>query len=908
MPGRVNAAAPAGRGPAGGTFGNPTRDPARLNSLQKAWESFLEEPNPASEERLRILLASADPQSRIFGIANVTGRRPSYGPARRLEGPASRLAGGGQPRLPAPAPAAASPQGARLSAILSRLQRDRQPREGVAITPSDSLRRRYASGHPGRVAEEPIGTAPVLGMLSRIAENTKSELDITRRAWGSSSTGRTGGAAPGAGAGGFSPRFNKVFQQWFTRTMNANLNAAFRWMAKQPAGTYQNAQAFQQQATAYAAAALRGAAPWQQRPAAGGGRGGPPPGGGGGGRGFGGGFAGGFLAGRGLVGRTLGGIGEAGLVGWAIRQGIDLVKDVIMAPQELAGIAQGIGPRTQPYAGQQIRAYSLARAQGYGGQAQRLTDLFTVHAAGMSKVEYNRLKGWFDRTGATPDMMLQLREQYPLKGGRGGPAKDIGIAMALRESQLLGGFGGMESAAPQVAGFLATAGMLGKGAPAQISTAMNSINAQLIDAYSKGLDRSQVLKTIQSGIMSLAGRGMGGFNWNSVAGMMTPSMQVATPSGRLGILGQNMIEGLQGGISQIGQNPLKTQIAYGAMGRVTNWDQLTAVLGKDTVAKIRSGPMTRKAAEDMFNLIKSCQSAAALAGPMQTVLGANGGAGWYRLTTAFGQRAAAGMGLRGAAAQSYANVAGAAAGGYSYQAGIATQLGGGVGGGLQGGASSDTEALRRMGVPAQYIQAIQLAARSQGIDPKLLGAVMMHESGGDPNAIGAMVQGQGQARGLMQIMPGTAQMLSKQMGGKFTAAQIMNDPAANMLAGAYYIKELQGQNAGNTVGAMLQYGGFKSAAQPGAQSYLSDVERRMERVGATMGPGAGGIPETAFAIQSGVAISASNAAAASMFELANAALAAADKLNLVDAAIENNQNQPGTNLYEPGSIGPGFSP
>jgi soluble lytic murein transglycosylase-like protein len=96
---------------------------------------------------------------------------------------------------------------------------------------------------------------------------------------------------------------------------------------------------------------------------------------------------------------------------------------------------------------------------------------------------------------------------------------------------------------------------------------------------------------------------------------------------------------------------------------------------------------------------------------------------------------------------------------------------------------------------------IHQAGRRHALDPKLLTAVIRQESGFNPEAVS--VAG---ARGLMQLMPGTA---------KRYGATALHDPGENIAAGSAYLRDLLNQfgslelalaayNAGE--GAVLKYG------------------------------------------------------------------------------------------------------
>ena len=72
------------------------------------------------------------------------------------------------------------------------------------------------------------------------------------------------------------------------------------------------------------------------------------------------------------------------------------------------------------------------------------------------------------------------------------------------------------------------------------------------------------------------------------------------------------------------------------------------------------------------------------------------------------------------------------------------------------------------------------------IPPELIVGVIAQESAGNPNAISSA-----NATGLMQILPMTAQYISKQIG--IPSTQILTNPKDNILAGTYYLATLYKQ-------------------------------------------------------------------------------------------------------------------
>jgi soluble lytic murein transglycosylase-like protein len=126
------------------------------------------------------------------------------------------------------------------------------------------------------------------------------------------------------------------------------------------------------------------------------------------------------------------------------------------------------------------------------------------------------------------------------------------------------------------------------------------------------------------------------------------------------------------------------------------------------------------------------------------------------------------------------------------------------------------------GVP--YADLFNAAGAKHGVSPKLLAAVAKVESGYNPHAVS-----KAGARGLMQIMPGTAKGLG--VTNAFDPAQAV-DGAAKLLAGN--LKEfgsldlaLAAYNAGG--GAVKKYGGIPPYSE--TQAYVPKVKAALAALG-----------------------------------------------------------------------------
>jgi soluble lytic murein transglycosylase-like protein len=114
---------------------------------------------------------------------------------------------------------------------------------------------------------------------------------------------------------------------------------------------------------------------------------------------------------------------------------------------------------------------------------------------------------------------------------------------------------------------------------------------------------------------------------------------------------------------------------------------------------------------------------------------------------------------------------------------------------------------------------VEGAARQQGVDAKLLRAVIDQESGFHPCAISPKG-----AQGLMQLMPGTASVF--QVGDPF-------DPKQNIEAGAKYLKQLLDKNGGDVAKALGAYNAGPNADDPAGR--IPETKAYVDAILAKMG-------------------------------------------------------------------------
>jgi soluble lytic murein transglycosylase len=128
--------------------------------------------------------------------------------------------------------------------------------------------------------------------------------------------------------------------------------------------------------------------------------------------------------------------------------------------------------------------------------------------------------------------------------------------------------------------------------------------------------------------------------------------------------------------------------------------------------------------------------------------------------------------------------------------------------------------------PLNNWETIKQEAKKYGIDPYLAAGLIRQESVFNPTAISRVG-----ARGLMQVMPATGQMISRGQGnGRITAADLYN-PTLNIKLGMNYLAQMLGQFQGR-----IEYAAAGYNAGPGrARQWLAargslDIEEWVETI------------------------------------------------------------------------------
>jgi len=95
-------------------------------------------------------------------------------------------------------------------------------------------------------------------------------------------------------------------------------------------------------------------------------------------------------------------------------------------------------------------------------------------------------------------------------------------------------------------------------------------------------------------------------------------------------------------------------------------------------------------------------------------------------------------------------------------------------------------AVLRLIYPVKYRDPLFPLARQAGLDPYLVLALVRHESRFDPRALSPSG-----ARGLMQLMPATADWVARKMGYQALQPEDLLHPGANLALGTWYLAYLR---------------------------------------------------------------------------------------------------------------------
>ena len=132
--------------------------------------------------------------------------------------------------------------------------------------------------------------------------------------------------------------------------------------------------------------------------------------------------------------------------------------------------------------------------------------------------------------------------------------------------------------------------------------------------------------------------------------------------------------------------------------------------------------------------------------------------------------------------------------------------------------------LARLAYPTPYLEQVLAEAQRYNLDPLLLYALMRQESLFDPYAVSSA-----QARGLMQIIPPTAQAIAGALDQPYRETWLYR-PRVNIAFGVYYLARQRDRFGGNLWVALAAYNGGPGNAARWWEAARGDVDLFYERI------------------------------------------------------------------------------
>ncbi len=117
----------------------------------------------------------------------------------------------------------------------------------------------------------------------------------------------------------------------------------------------------------------------------------------------------------------------------------------------------------------------------------------------------------------------------------------------------------------------------------------------------------------------------------------------------------------------------------------------------------------------------------------------------------------------------------------------------------------ESKVVWRWAYPLKYRELIFAEARSQGVDPFLVAAVIRVESDFREGAVSPRG-----ARGLMQLIPSTGQWIAEKTGMRGFTPEQLEDPATNIKMGTWYLRYLSDEFEGNMAKTLAAYNAGRS--------------------------------------------------------------------------------------------------
>ena len=440
------------------------------------------------------------------------------------------------------------------------------------------------------------------------------------------------------------------------------------------------------------------------------------PGGGGGGGGHGpipllGGF--GFPRAAGALGRMLG-IGVGAYIAGEVS------KEVVTAPQTFLGLESSAVGASMPYIDFRRGVFAAARSGGFGGAG-----LYDTLKPGLSPAQ------WAANAGYSSLGALRLIQGFGVSPTGAGQAAGMGTALA--GMGYLPFMGGVDTSAHMR--LMGSLGLVGANGDA-ITQHAGQLSDIFANATARGMNKADVLRSIDAGVAMMSRNGAGVVNTQNLADFLFHFGN--SPSARSGEMGMSVAAGLQSANASVGANPLPTML-YGqfAMRNFRTRGGIRAFMDRTMGAGsydtfLRNNPgggalldaLTQSVRQG--NAVMAGKYAADLISGNPTAQYAILGDSPYIQALPASMRPAAAAGLLGMnTALPLLN--------YQHGTGIA-----GASPYVPGQEGAYAAGLRAQGVRPDLIPGMLAAAKRQGMNPILLGAVLGMESSGGTDTKGML--------------------------------------------------------------------------------------------------------------------------------------------------------------------------
>lgn len=428
------------------------------------------------------------------------------------------------------------------------------------------------------------------------------------------------------------------------------------------------------------------------------------------------------------------------------------VEELIFAPQAIGSLEAGALSASSPYINLKRGAYATGRAGGFSGD-----NMFREFFPGSYKTPE-----WMRAEGLGPQEAMERMNSFGIAPVSSQQGQDL--ARAAGSFQFMPGLSGMN--VDPIMQTMAKYGMM-PGQTGQnnaltgdvASQAGSQLSVIMENAVSRGLNRAEVLRSIDAAVSVTAHAGSLGANVGNLSDFMFRFTDM--PGGRTGEAGLQAMAGLEGANASVGSNPMRT-VMYGsaAMRKYGSEKGLTSLLGGDFYKQYSSTPTGQAMLKNYYAAVKSGDMFMAsqllkeitVGNPeaQQTLLSQSEfmqGVPGYARDVVTGNMTGTGT----TAATSYRVGPQGAATGPVPDFGSNMQLSGSYAMGANGpGGFMESynltsfnkdqvgeyrAALLRQGVNPAYIDKVIEESQKRGIDPRLAGAIMHAESrgGNDPN-------------------------------------------------------------------------------------------------------------------------------------------------------------------------------